>query len=317
MPPGAGSQEPLSPDAKTPENRELARFWRVGPKLQITLDRPRLLGILNVTPDSFSDGGLYIDPSDAVAAAAAMVEAGADIIDIGGESTRPGAGRIPAEEQIRRVVSVIRSIRAAAGPLSATPISVDTTLAAVARAALDAGANAINDVSAGTEDPEILRLAAERSAGLILMHRLTTPDRDSYSDQYERPPQYGDVVAEVRSYLAARAAAAERAGVAREAIVIDPGLGFGKTVEQNLELVRRTGELASLGYPVLSAASRKSFTGRAMGLERSAPGERLLGSIAISVAHYLAGARLFRVHDVAEQRAALLAAAAVAGTGRM
>ena len=157
----------------------------------------------------------------------------------------------------------------------------------------------------------MLRLAADRGAGLVLMHRLAPPERDSYSDRYAHPPEYGDVVAVVREFLGRRAAAAESTGIAPEAILVDPGLGFGKTVAQNLELVRRTGEIAALGYGVLSGASRKSFVGRAMGLSESEPKQRLMGSVAISVAHYLAGARVFRVHDVAEQRTALLAAAAV------
>lgn len=269
--------------------------------------------IVNLTPDSFSDGGKFREPAAAVEFVAAAVESGADLVDIGGESTRPGAGRVDAAEQTRRTVPVIEGVRRLAGAAGQIPISIDTTLAPVAAAALDAGADVINDVSAGTEDPSLLALVAGRGAGLVLMHRLTSPERDRYSDRYDQPPRYLDVVREVGGFLAARAAAAERAGVARGAIAIDPGLGFGKTVGQNLELVRRTGELASLGYPIVSGASRKSFTGRAMGLVESRPDERLMGSIAISVTHLGAGARIFRVHDAAEQRGALFAAARAMG----
>jgi dihydropteroate synthase len=290
---------------------ERARVWSASRGKLLILDRPRFLGILNVTPDSFSDGGVLKSVEGAVDAAAAMIEAGADGVDIGGESTRPGAAAVSEDEQKRRILPVVREMRRRGGILGSVLISIDTTRAGVARAALDEGADSINDVSAGTDDPAMLALAAERNTGLILMHRLTAPDRDSYSDRYSSPPEYGDVVGVVRAFLAERAAAAERAGVVREAIVLDPGLGFGKTVEQNLELVRRTAEIASLGYPVLSGASRKSFVGRAMGLTDSAPAERLAGSIAISVAHWSAGARIFRVHDVGPQRGALMAAAAV------
>ncbi len=189
------------------------------------------------------------------------------------------------------------------------PITVDTTLAPVARAALDAGADAINDVAAATEDDAMLALAADRACALILMHRLAPPAADRFSDAYDAPPAYpGGVVETVRGFLDARVRAAVRAGVPRSGIVIDPGLGFGKTVGQNLELIRRTGDLAPLGRPVLSALSRKSFVGR-VGLGRdSTPAERLPATLALSVLHLQAGARLFRVHDVAEHRQALDAA---------
>lgn len=289
------------------------RVWQIGPDRVLTLDRPRVLAILNLTPDSFSDGGNLKNLSDAIAAAERAAAEGADALDLGGESTRPGATRIDATEQIRRVIPVLRAIRRAGGALASIPISIDTTLAAVAEAALAEGADAINDVAAGVEDPVILPLAARARAGLILMHRREAPGQDSYSDQYRQPPHYSDVVAEVLAFLAARVRAAIAAGVAPERIVLDPGLGFGKTVAQNLELVRRTPELGALGYPILSAASRKSFVGRASGLESSAPAERLAGSIAFSVAHYLGGARVFRVHDVGPQVQCLRAAAALAG----
>jgi len=283
--------------------------WRIGPDRLLTLDRPRLLGILNVTPDSFSDGGQHDSPEQAADHAAALVEQGADIIDIGAESTRPGAQRISPEEQIRRAVPAIMAIRRRG---IAAPISIDTTSSAVARAAIDAGATIINDVSAGTDDPAILELAAERSAGLILMHRLRPPEADAYSDRYNAPPDYtaqGGVVAAVRRFLTERAAAAESAGVRHDAIVLDPGLGFGKTVEQNLELARLMYEAVPHGHAPLSAASRKSFIGRVAGIDR--PDRRIAASVAVTVAHYFAGVRLFRVHDALDHAHALALAAAL------
>jgi dihydropteroate synthase len=282
--------------------------WRITSTREIALDQPRLMGILNVTPDSFSDGGLHVQPDAAYSAAMGMIEAGATIIDIGGESTRPGAERVSTLEQIRRVVPVIEQIRRQ----SDVAITIDTTVSEVARAALEAGANAINDVAAGTEDTGIFALAAERQCGIILMHRRTRPEADSYSHQYAKTdarPVYDDVVAAVRDFLADRARAAIDAGIDAAAIVIDPGLGFGKTVEQNYQLIARTSELLTLGYPVLSAASRKSFIGAVSGVEK--PADRVAGSMAVSVSHFISGVRLFRVHDVAAHRHALAVAAAV------
>ncbi|MCC6659825.1 MAG: dihydropteroate synthase [Phycisphaerales bacterium] len=260
------------------------------------------MAILNLTPDSFHDGGVLAGPDAALRAATRAVADGAAVLDIGGESTRPGAAPVSTAEQMARVVPAIRAIREAG---LRTPISVDTTRSGVARAALDAGADAVNDTSAGLDDDAMFPLAAERGAGLILMHRPRRPRDDSYSDRYADPPRYGDVVAEVRDHLARRAASAAAAGVDPGAIVLDPGLGFGKTVGQNLELIRRTGEIAALGYPVLSGLSRKSFTGVAAGLAGSVPGERLGGTLALSIAHLRAGASIFRVHDVAEHVHAL------------
>jgi len=264
------------------------------------------MAILNATPDSFSDGGLHLDPARAADAAARLIAEGADVLDIGGESTRPGAERVPADEQTRRVTAVVRAVRDAGID---APISVDTTLAPVAAAALDAGADAINAVSGGADDPAILALAAERGCGIVLMHRLAPPDRDRYSDRYDAPPAYGDVVAAVAGALREMARAATDAGCARDSVVLDPGLGFGKTVEQNAELVRRTGELCRLGFPLLGAASRKSFVGRlSMGpsdAEPPPPDDRLGGSVAFSLAQLAGGVRLFRVHDVRAQAAAL------------
>lgn len=289
-----------------------ARSWHIAPGKVWTLDRPRLLGILNVTPDSFFDGGRHDDAARAVAAGLAMLAEGADGLDIGGESTRPGSAPVAPRAQVRRVVPVIRALRARAG--GDVVITIDTTSALVARAALDAGADAINDTSGGEDDPAIRTLAAERACGLILMHRLRRPQDDTFSDRYGRAvraPRYGDVVRSVRAALARLAARALRAGVARACIVIDPGLGFGKTVEQNLDLIRRTPELGALGYPILSGLSRKSFVGRAMtpaGEEPPPPEGRLAGTLALSLAHARLGAMLLRVHDV-RAHAALLRAA--------
>ncbi len=289
-------------------------IWRLGNGRAIALDRPRIVAVLNLTDDSFYSGS-RVDGARAVEAALRAVADGADAIDMGAESTRPGAARVPAEEQIARVRPAVSAMRRERG-LHATPISVDTTLEAVALSALDAGADVINDVSAGAESAGgTLRVSAARGAGLILMHRLTTPERDRYSDRYDTPPVYGDVVAEVAATLAARASAARAEGVDPEAIAVDPGLGFGKDVEQNLELIRRTRELASLGYPVVSALSRKSFVGRVSLGRDSTPDERLAGTLALSVSHLRCGAVIFRVHDVREHREALDAAWALRATG--
>jgi dihydropteroate synthase len=287
-------------------------LWRVGAKRTLALDRPRLMGILNVTPDSFYDGGRHATDDAAVDYALALVEQGADIIDVGGESTRPGANRIDPDEQIRRTVSVIERLRCASNVI----ISIDTTLASVAAAALDAGAEVINDVSAGREDGQMLELAAAHCCGLILMHRLVPPDHDCYSHQYAQSPRYDDVVGDVAAFLRRRCTAALAAGVDVGSIVIDPGLGFGKSVEQNLELSRRMPELVQMqteipsggtrSLPVLSAVSRKSFVGAPYGA--SDPADRLPGTLAMSVAHWRSGVRLFRVHDVGPHRTALEAA---------
>ncbi|MFT5424033.1 MAG: dihydropteroate synthase [Phycisphaerales bacterium] len=260
--------------------------------------------ILNLTPDSFYDGGRLVSPAVVVEAACRAVDDGADLLDLGGESTRPGAQRIGIDEQIRRVVPAVEAIREAG---IETPISVDTTRAAVAEAALDAGASIINDVAAGTEDEGILSLAASRGCGLILMHRLRPPGDDSYSDQYAQPPEYESVVEEVRAFLAKRLQAAADAGVDPRAVLLDPGLGFGKAVQQNMDLISQTPRLLSLGRPVLSAASRKSFVGRVSLGRDSEPSERLAGSLDMTRAHYHAGARVFRVHDTAEQASLLRA----------
>lgn len=288
-----------------PELGNPALFWRISDDRVLSLDEPRLIGVLNATPDSFSDGGMYPSIDAQMGAALRFVEEGAEIIDIGGESTRPGAARVGEAEQIDRTIPVIEELRLCSDVL----ISIDTTRSVVARAALEAGANIINDQSAGLEDDRMLPLAAARGCGLILMHRLAPPPEDSYSHQYEQEPEYADVVATVREFLLGRCIAAETAGVPREALVIDPGLGFGKSVEQNYRLIARSAELLATGYPVLGAASRKSFIGAVSGVEL--PRDRLIGSVAAGVAQYLAGVRLFRVHDVAAHRQALAVTSAV------
>lgn len=278
--------------------------WRVGPASTLELDRPRVMAILNLTPDSFSDGGQLATAADAARAAADAIAHGADVLDLGGESTRPGAARIDAAEQIRRVVPAVRAIRDAG---ITAPITIDTTLRAVAEAALNAGATAINDVAAGEED-DTIALAAERGCGLILMHRLRPPDADRFSDRYERAPAYTDVIADVADHLRRRVETALNAGSIEDSLVIDPGLGFGKSVADNLALVRRTNELRTVCPRVLSAASRKSFVGRVSLARDSDPAERDAGSVAFSVAHLAAGARLFRVHAPAMHTPALRAA---------
>ena len=292
-----------------PQSNPINR-WKLSNARAIDLDRPCVVCILNTTPDSFSDGGQYNTTQSATDRAKQAVNEGADMLDIGGESTRPGAARVDADEQIRRVVPVIRAIRDAG---IVVPISVDTTLSQVAARALDEGADAINDVSAMTEDPAMLQLAADRACGVVLMHRLTTSDKDSYSDRYESEPVYTDVVEEVCRSLVGYRDDALRAGVCADRIVLDPGLGFGKSVGDNIALIRRTSEIVGLGHPVMSGLSRKSFVGR-MGLGRdSDPSERIHATVGLSVVHLMHGARIFRVHDVAEHRSALDGALATLG----
>ncbi len=290
--------------------------WQVAPDRIISLDQPRIMGILNVTPDSFSDGGAYANGQQAVDAAIQMTNEGACIIDVGGESTRPGSQPVTEQEQIHRVVPVIAALRE---QLTSNDffISIDTTSATVAQAALDVGASIINDTSAGRDDPSMLPLAASRACGIILMHRLKRPHLDSYSTSYASPPDYGhDVVHFVKQFLFERTEAAIESGLSRNSIVVDPGLGFGKTVAQNLALAGRISEFAELAFPVLSAASRKSFVGAVSG--EALPAQRILGSVAVSVAHWIAGVRLYRVHDVAAHAKALRTANALtnAAAGR-
>jgi dihydropteroate synthase len=257
------------------------------------------MGVVNVTPDSFSDGGLYLDPEAAIAHGRELVEAGAKILDVGGESTRPGAEPVAEAEELRRVVPVVEGLRDCGAA-----ISVDTSKAAVAAASLDAGATIVNDVTALRGDPEMAALCAERNATVILMHMRGDPRT------MQHDPVYMDVVAEVRDFLAERLEAAVAAGIERERIWLDPGIGFGKTGEHNLELLRRLGELRELGRPLVVGTSRKSFIGR---FDGSAADERLGGTIASSVLAAAEGADVLRVHDVAEMAQAIKLAAAVLG----
>ncbi|WP_243336937.1 dihydropteroate synthase [Anaeromyxobacter soli] len=264
---------------------------------------PYLMGIVNATPDSFSDGGRFLDPDLAVAHAFRLAEEGADLVDLGGESTRPGAPPVPANEEQRRVVPVVAALRARGFAL---PISVDTTKATVARAALEAGADLVNDVS-GLADPALARVVAEAGVPVVLMHTRGTP-----ADMQSRA-RYGDVAAEVRAELALVLRRAEAAGVDPEHTILDPGIGFAKTPEHNLELLARVAELRALGRPLLVGPSRKSFIGKAAG----APVEdRLPGTLAAVTAAVLAGVEWLRVHDVAPARQAARVAAAIRDAAR-
>jgi dihydropteroate synthase len=256
--------------------------------------KPLITGILNVTPDSFSDGGKNYKPADAIAEGKRMAKEGADILDVGGESTRPGAKPVSLDEELSRVIPVIEGLAKAVK----IPISIDTRHAKVARAALDAGASIVNDVSAMGE-PGMAKLVAERKCPVILMHMLGNP-RTMQGD-----PIYDDVVEDVARYLAERVRFAESKGISRDRIIIDPGIGFGKTAGHNLEILRRLAELRSLGLPILVGPSRKAFIGKVLDLP---VGERLEGTLAAVTAAVLNGADVVRVHDVAECRKAAMVA---------
>jgi dihydropteroate synthase len=259
----------------------------------------RLLGIVNVTPDSFSDGGLFLEPERAIEHALRLVDEGADLLDIGGESTRPGARGVSATEELDRVGPVLEGLRHVE-----VPISIDTAKVAVAEMALDAGAEMVNDVTAFRSEPRLAALCADRGCGVVLMHMQGTPRT------MQRDPAYDDVVDDIKAFLAERIEFATSEGVEEERIWIDPGIGFGKTVEHNLELLNRLGELRELGRPVVIGASRKSFIGRITGRDVH---ERLGGTIASNVVALLGGAEVFRVHDVAELRQALDVTEAILG----
>jgi dihydropteroate synthase len=261
--------------------------------------RPRVMGVINVTPDSFSDGGRFLAPQRAVDRANRLTTEGADLLDIGGESTRPGAEGVSAEEELRRVGPVLEAL--AGGDV---PISIDTSKLAVAEAALDAGAQIVNDVTGLRSDPELAGLCADRGCGVVLMHMLGTPRT------MQRNPTYDDVVDDVKAFLAERIEYAAAEGVAEERIWVDPGIGFGKTVEHNLELLSRLRELRDLGRPICLGTSRKSFIGKITGREVE---ERLGGTIATNVLALAGGAEVFRVHDVREAREALDVAEALLG----
>ncbi|MBA2360228.1 MAG: dihydropteroate synthase [Actinobacteria bacterium] len=262
--------------------------------------RPSVMGIVNVTPDSFSDGGVNFRADDASASARRMVEEGAAIVDIGGESTRPGAAGVRLDEELRRVVPVLEALAAK------LPVSIDTAKAEVARRALELGAEMVNDVTALRGDPELAGVVADSDAYLCLMHMQGEPRTMQAS------PSYDDVVAEVTAFLEERLRSAVDAGVDEERICLDPGIGFGKTVENNFELVARLDEIAALGRPVVVGFSRKSSLGKILGDPDAKTGS-LSASIAAAVAAYERGATVLRVHDVREHVEALATARAVAG----
>jgi dihydropteroate synthase len=270
----------------------------------------RLMGIVNVTPDSFSDGGHFLETEAAVAHGLQLIDEGAQIVDVGGESTRPGAEPVDADEELRRVVPVIEAIAAAVSdrPVAVAAlaqISIDTSKASVARAALEAGATLVNDVTALRGDPQMASVVAESRAECCLMHMLGEPRT------MQLEPRYGDVVDEVKAFLLARLEFAVGEGIAEERVLLDPGIGFGKTLAHNLELLRRLGELVELGRPVVIGTSRKSFLGRLAGASEAS--QRLAGTLATNVLALERGARVFRVHDVAPAREALTVAAATLG----
>lgn len=268
--------------------------------------RPLIMGILNATPDSFSDGGLYQDTERALDRARKMAEEGADIIDIGGESTRPGSEPVSAEEQIRRVVPIIQAIRQTLS--EAIAISIDTTRSEVAEAALLAGAYIINDVSAGRDDPGILACAAQYQAPIALMHMRGTPKT------MQDNPVYEDVVTESLEFMQARILAAKAAGISSGNIIIDPGIGFGKRREDNLRLLAELGRFVATGYAVLLGTSRKRFMGAICG--ETQPDQLLGATVATTALGVALGVRIFRVHDVRENRQAADVAAAIIGAKR-
>jgi dihydropteroate synthase len=244
-----------------------------------------VMGVVNVTPDSFSDGGLYLDARAAIDHALELERAGAAILDVGGESTRPGATPVAEAEELRRVVPVIEGLRAAG---CGAQVSIDTSKAAVAAAALTAGATLVNDVTALRADPEMAELVATSGADCCLMHMLGEPRT------MQRDPRYGDVVSEVKAFLEERLAFAVARGVAEERVMLDPGIGFGKTTDHNLELLRRLDELVAIGRPIAIGTSRKSFLGK---ITARPVEDRIAATIATNVVAYGAGARVFRVHD--------------------
>lgn len=259
-------------------------------RFRLTLDRPLIMGVINVTPDSFSDGGLYLSTAAAVAHARQLIAEGADLLDVGGESTRPGAAPVALEEERRRVLPVLEAL-AGAG----VPLSVDTQKPELMRAAVAAGAAMVNDVN-GFQAPGALAAVADSNCAICIMHKQGDPQT------MQQAPQYADVVIEVRDYLEQRIAAAERAGIARDRIVVDPGFGFGKALDHNLELLRRLDAIAALQVPVLAGLSRKSMIGRLTGRDA---GDRVAGSVAAALLAVQRGAAIVRVHDVAATRDAL------------
>jgi dihydropteroate synthase len=260
--------------------------------------RTVIMGILNVTPDSFYDGGRRMEPAKAIADGVALVEAGADVIDIGGESTRPGARPVSSKEELERVLPVLQGLRREVD----VPISIDTYKAPIARAALDAGADIVNDISALRFDSQMVSLVAAEKVPVVLMHMQGAPQT------MQMEPRYDDVVREVKSFLLDRLQQAVNLGIEPEKVILDPGIGFGKTLDHNLTLLRSLADLAAIGQPLLVGASRKAFIGRILAVD---PDKRLEGSLAAAVAAVLAGANIVRVHDVKETRHAILIADAI------
>jgi dihydropteroate synthase len=266
------------------------------------VQRPLLMGVINVTPDSFSDGGSFLDPEDAIAQGLRLVQEGAHVLDIGGESTRPGAGPVSEDEELWRVKPVLEGLVD-----SGATLSIDTMKPGVARAALELGAGIVNDVTAFRFAPEMAELVAEAGVDCCLMHMLGEP-RTMQLD-----PRYDDVVSDVKAFLEERLAFAVDHGVDEERVWLDPGIGFGKTLEHNLELLRRLDEIVAIGRPVVIGTSRKSFLGKITGRDMA---ERLPATIATNVLAYERGAAVFRVHDVAEVADALKVTAATVGSAR-
>ncbi len=273
-----------------------AKVWRHRTG-ELVLDRTRVMGVLNVTPDSFSDGGLFHEPDAAIRRGMEIVEQGADLIDVGGESTRPRSEPVSAEEEWRRVGRVVEVLSRKAG----VPVSIDTMKPEVAAKAVAAGASIVNDVS-GMRDPAMVRVVVASKAGVVAMHMLGNPKT------MQEHPEYADVLGEVRRFLSDRVRALEAAGVPGASIAIDPGIGFGKSLDHNLTLLRRLGELASLGQPVVVGVSRKSFIGR---LAAGEPGERLAGSLAAATFAVARGAQVVRAHEVLETARAMRVADAL------
>lgn len=293
----ADAGSPSRAEATAPPDRWRIRGGHLG------LGRPLVMGILNVTPDSFSDGGRYQDPGAAAERAVRMIEEGADLVDVGGESTRPGAKPVPAEEEWRRVGPVLEWLAAGSDPVV---VSVDTTKGEVARRALDAGASIVNDVSGLRFDRSIGELAASTGAGLVVMHMRGDPST------MQADVAYDDLVGEVRDRLRESVEVAVQSGCDPEQVVVDPGIGFGKSAEGNLELLARLDRLLPLGRPILVGPSRKSFLGALLDLP---PEERVEGTLAACVVALTRGARIFRVHDVAPARRALDVAEAIRRRG--
>jgi len=267
------------------------------------LERPLIMGILNVTPDSFSDGGQFLDPEDALRRAVRLVQDGADILDLGAESTRPGAFPISEQEELDRLLPVLERI---ASEIQ-IPISIDTTKSKVAEEALAQGARIINDVSGLKQDPKLGTVVSEYGAGIVLMHRRGTPETMQLMTHYQ------DLIGDLIKELSESVAIAESCGISADQMVIDPGIGFSKTPEQNLEIIERLNELKSLGRPILIGPSRKSFIGAVTG---QSPDKRLMGTVAACLAAFERGARIFRVHDVWAVKEALAVSEAILNAGK-